>query len=71
MSWLTQLGHGSLNSLQFSDTTLAEMLESLMSRGVFENTILVVASDHGYRYGKIRATLTGYYEDKLPNLWIH
>jgi hypothetical protein len=26
--------------------------------------------DHGYRFGQFRQTILGFYEDKLPNLWI-
>ena len=70
ISWLTQLSHDSHNTLQFGDNTLAQMLDSLINQGALENTILIIAGDHGYRYGGVRETLSGYYEDKLPNLWI-
>jgi len=69
-SWLTQLAHDSLNSLQFGDSTFASMLEGLINQGALDNTILVIVSDHGFRYGPLRETISGYYEDKLPNLWI-
>jgi len=69
-AWLTQLAHDSLNSLQFGDEEFAEMLERLDSSEILENTILVLVADHGYRYGGIRETLAGYYEDKLPILWV-
>lgn len=35
------------------------------------DTILFFISDHGYRYGPIRQTFAGWYEDKLPNFWVY
>jgi len=70
MSWLMQLSHDSLNTLQFSDSLFADLLNNLENDGILENTILILVSDHGYNFGGIRETLTGYYENKLPALWI-
>lgn len=69
-SWLTQLAHDDLNSLQHGDTKMAGLLNHLLLKESWRNTILIVIADHGYRYGGIRQTLAGYYEDKLPNLWV-
>lgn len=36
-----------------------------------KNSIIFFLSDHGSRNGKFRQTFIGWYEDKLPMLWIY
>jgi arylsulfatase A-like enzyme len=70
-AWSTTLSHGDTNMIQLVDGTYSQLLESLLSKGHLNNTILFFMGDHGYRFGKIRETLIGYYEDRLPNMWIY
>jgi hypothetical protein len=71
-SWATQLSHDHLNGIgiQPTDETYADFLRRIDEKGYLKDTILVFLGDHGYRYGKLRETPIGYYEDRLPNLWI-
>lgn len=69
-SWSTTLAHDNFNMIQLVDETYANFLARLEYKGYLNNSILFFMGDHGYRFGEIRQTLTGYYEDKLPNLWI-
>jgi membrane-anchored protein YejM (alkaline phosphatase superfamily) len=69
-SWSTTLPHDNLNDIQLADDTYFEFLSRMMEKGHLENTILIFMGDHGYRFGGSRETLIGYFEDKLPNLWI-
>lgn len=66
-SWLTSLAHLDINGARFADATVTNFL----SRVDLSNTILIFLSDHGQRYGAIRETLPGWYEDKLPVLSIY
>jgi len=70
MTWFGQLAHDSPNTLQFGDSPFAELLEWMIETRLLDNTILIFAGDHGYRYGALRQTINGFYEDKLPNMWI-
>ena len=65
-SWMTNLAHEDINSAKHGDGIYADFLK----RADLDNTILFFMSDHGYRYGSIRQTFPGWYEEKLPNLWI-
>ncbi|CAL8110909.1 unnamed protein product [Orchesella dallaii] len=67
-SWLTSLAHHNYNNLQFGDDSISSFVESL---GEMTNTIFFFMSDHGQRYGPIRETPQGWYEDKLPTNWVY
>jgi hypothetical protein len=66
-SWMTSLAHLDINGARFADAKVAAFLQSQD----LSNTILIFMSDHGQRYGAIRETLAGWYEDKLPILSIY
>jgi len=66
-SWLTSLAHLDINGARYADTTVVEFLSQID----LSNTILIFLSDHGQRYGAIRETLAGWYEDKLPFLFMY
>lgn len=59
-----------MNNLQLADVIMAKTLLKLHEKGLLENTILYLISDHGYRFLEIRSTTIGWFEDKLPALWI-
>ena len=66
-SWLTNLSHENMSAINGADGIYADFLNSLD----LNNTILFFMGDHGVRYEKFRQTLPGWYEDKLPNLWVY
>ena len=70
-SWLSNLSHDDENGIRKLDPGVAKFFETLNSEGHLENTLVFFISDHGYRYGTRRASISGWYEDKMPNLWIH
>ena len=41
-------------------------MEELRREGILNDTVLIVMADHGARFGKIRATLQGKMEERLP-----
>ncbi|XP_021950524.1 uncharacterized protein LOC110847822 [Folsomia candida] len=70
VSWSTEGSHGNSNGIQLVDATYANFFKRIQEKGYLDNTLLIFMGDHGYRYGPFRETILGYYEDKLPNMWI-
>lgn len=66
----TNAFHNGLQSNSLADDNLFELLERLESLGVFNNTVVVMFSDHGKRVGTFRTSTAGWYEDRLPLLFI-
>lgn len=66
-TWLDIYSHGCINTVRFMDHDISRWIQSLESL----NTILFFMSDHGDRYGPFRDTTLGWYEDKLPSLWVY
>lgn len=62
--------HNGLKSPSFADDSVLELLKLLESLGVFNNTFVALFSDHGMRVGEIRTATTGWYEDRLPLLFV-
>ncbi|XP_078692551.1 uncharacterized protein LOC144922560 [Branchiostoma floridae x Branchiostoma belcheri] len=65
-TFLTQISHDDLNIIELVQQDLLNLLSGLYEEGHLENTILVVFSDHGPRYGNMRETLQGKIEERLP-----
>jgi hypothetical protein len=73
-SWSTNLAHLDPTGPRGApDKSYAQFLSRtlLEKNGNSKNTILFFMSDHGYRYGSIRQTFPGWYEDKLPTFWVY
>ncbi|OXA63650.1 hypothetical protein Fcan01_03216, partial [Folsomia candida] len=70
IAFATYNTHGDLNGLKLADGTYASFLQKMKTKGTLDNTILFVLGDHGVRFGSMKNTLTGSYEENLPNLWI-
>ena len=65
------LTHNSLNSARYVEQPTYEFISRLRDSGAFErNTILLVFSDHGLRYGSILRTSIGRLELNLPMMFI-
>jgi hypothetical protein len=70
ISWSTKTSHDDINGISLVDDTYANFLNRIIEKGYLNNTVLILMGDHGYRFGKYRETRIGYYEDRLPNMWI-
>ncbi|XP_064460007.1 uncharacterized protein LOC135370233 [Ornithodoros turicata] len=64
--WMCELTHSYLNRAGQSDTPFLNALRALHKRGVLNNTVLAFLSDHGLRFGGLRNTYIGRFEDNLP-----
>ncbi|KAH9377060.1 hypothetical protein HPB48_011033 [Haemaphysalis longicornis] len=65
-TWISEITHDSLNSAGYADAPFRRHLQSLRESGVLNRTILVFLSDHGLRFGDVRATYIGKFEDRQP-----
>ncbi|KAK9884736.1 hypothetical protein WA026_007581 [Henosepilachna vigintioctopunctata] len=68
--WGSSLSHDEVNNPRIGDVVYLQSLESMSNRGYFDNTIVVLMSDHGIRFGPFRQTYQGGIEDRLPFLFI-
>lgn len=65
-TWISEITHDSLNSAGYADEPFRKTLEKLQYSGVLNHTVLVFLSDHGLRFGDVRATYIGKFEDRQP-----
>ncbi|CAL1265563.1 unnamed protein product [Larinioides sclopetarius] len=68
---VSTITHDKLNNAGWADEPTVRLLEGLWNSGSLNNTLLVLFSDHGLRFGKIRHTYVGKFEERLPLMYIH
>lgn len=68
--WSVSLTHDNINLAQEADREYEQFLGQLNNKGVFKNTVFILISDHGMRWGPIRKTYQGYLEERLPFLFV-
>ncbi|GIX78843.1 uncharacterized protein CDAR_179911 [Caerostris darwini] len=68
---VSTLTHDLLNHARFQDEPTVRMLEDLQDMGALNNSLLVLFSDHGIRFGDIRYTYIGKFEERMPMMFIH
>ncbi|XP_047001261.1 uncharacterized protein LOC124617960 isoform X1 [Schistocerca americana] len=67
--WVNNFSHDNLNTPSAMDIKIMYLLQELTDSGVLNNTLVLFFSDHGMRFGKIRETVVGWFEDRLPFLY--
>lgn len=68
---VSTLTHDYLNHAGWADEPAANLLEDLSDMGALNNSLFVIFSDHGLRFGKIRYTYVGKFEERMPFMYIH
>jgi hypothetical protein len=58
--------HHELSRVQKLQRDLLILLKDLNSTNVLNNTILILMGDHGVRWGKVRETIQGKLEERMP-----
>ncbi|XP_071143511.1 uncharacterized protein [Mytilus edulis] len=69
-TFITGLTHDSTESAAMADEPYFNYLKSLYEKNMLNNTMLILYSDHGMRFGKLRETYIGKLEERLPFLFI-
>ncbi|KAL1484607.1 hypothetical protein MTO96_032511 [Rhipicephalus appendiculatus] len=64
--WLSDVPHSNDHALLVLDDPVHDLLRHMQKRRAFRDTVLVMLSDHGARFGSNRATVIGRHEDKTP-----
>jgi hypothetical protein len=70
--WINNLGHNNHNTPAAMDFRFLQFFNELAEIGTLNNTLVIFLSDHGMRFGKIRETVIGWLEERLPffYMWI-
>uniref|UniRef100_A0A914YB69 Uncharacterized protein n=1 Tax=Panagrolaimus superbus TaxID=310955 RepID=A0A914YB69_9BILA len=69
-SFLWKLSHDITYEIEKLDEILVTWLEKIHKKELLKNTLLFITSDHGNRFDKIRSTLIGRYEERMPFLFM-
>ncbi|XP_028146046.2 uncharacterized protein LOC114339588 [Diabrotica virgifera virgifera] len=64
--WMNTFSHNYLNTPSRMDQTFKKFMEDLKSEGILDSSMVVLLADHGMRFGRIRQTNQGWYEERLP-----
>lgn len=67
--WINTFSHDDINCATSMDADVEMLLRKLYVEEILNDTIVVLLSDHGFRYGNIRYTHTGYMEERLPFIY--
>ncbi|XP_030377784.1 uncharacterized protein LOC115626547 [Scaptodrosophila lebanonensis] len=68
--WTSSVTHDIFEAAQTLEPTLLDYMERFEKIGLFEESIVIFFSDHGMRYGPLRALPQGFLEERLPILFI-
>lgn len=66
----SDLTHDDINAVQLADQDLFELLTTMEKENYLDETIVFIFGDHGLRFGKMRKTLQGKLEERLPHMSI-
>ncbi|XP_050722093.1 uncharacterized protein LOC127001523 isoform X2 [Eriocheir sinensis] len=69
--WSASLTHDYLNTLRHADEPHLRYLKELKEMGALNHTAVFFVSDHGMRWGNLRATYIGMLEERLPYVVIY
>ncbi|GFU12034.1 uncharacterized protein NPIL_483021 [Nephila pilipes] len=68
---VSTMTHDVLNYAGWADEPTLHLLEDLSDMGALNNSFFVLFSDHGIRFGDIRLTYIGKFEERMPLMYIH
>ncbi|UYV75913.1 hypothetical protein LAZ67_13001793 [Cordylochernes scorpioides] len=69
-TFVARLTHDYVNNAGYADKPSLKILKDLHHSGVLNNSILFFYSDHGIRFGDIRKTYIGKFEERLPMAYL-
>lgn len=68
--WMNTFSHDNINFASSVDNKVTDFLEDIKNSDILENSIMIFFSDHGFRFGEVRFTHTGWLEERLPFIYV-
>lgn len=68
--WVNSFSHEDISDPSAMDHKVVDYVHVLAERGILNNSMVVLFSDHGMRFGETRYLLSGWYEERLPFFFI-
>ncbi|KYQ50400.1 hypothetical protein ALC60_10517, partial [Trachymyrmex zeteki] len=68
--WTNTISHDNMNGISSMDTRVLKKFEFLEQEGILNDSMIIFLSDHGMRWGEFRNTFVGWYEERLPYIYI-
>ncbi|XP_052853354.1 uncharacterized protein LOC128262843 [Drosophila gunungcola] len=69
--WSNSFTHDYYEGATALDKLFRKYLKSFEESNLFRQSIVILMSDHGHRYNTLRRAASGYYEERLPMMFIH
>ncbi|GIY09028.1 uncharacterized protein CDAR_3311 [Caerostris darwini] len=69
-TFVARLTHDSLNAAGYADEPTFHLLRDLHDKGALNKSLLILFSDHGIRFGPIRQTYIGKFEERMPFIYL-
>lgn len=69
-TFVARLTHDNLNAAAHADEPTLHLLKDLQSSGALNRSVLILFSDHGIRFGPIRQTYIGKFEERMPFIFL-
>lgn len=69
-TFVARLTHDNLNAAGYADEPTFRLLKDLHSSGALNNSLTLLFSDHGIRFGPIRQTYIGKFEERMPFIYL-
>lgn len=68
--WTSTFSRDYANTSSIMDEQMRDYFEEMHEEEILENSLVIFLSDHGIRFGATRHTMSGFYEERLPFLFI-
>ncbi|KAH8352799.1 hypothetical protein KR084_006404 [Drosophila pseudotakahashii] len=69
--WSNSFTHDFFEGASALENLFLKYLRSFEESDLFRQSIVILMSDHGYRYNTLRTASTGYFEERMPMMFIH
>ncbi|XP_039480952.1 uncharacterized protein LOC120444987 isoform X1 [Drosophila santomea] len=69
--WSNSFTHDYFEGATALDNLFLKYLKSFEESGLFRKSIVILMSDHGHRYNTLRQAATGYFEERMPMMFIY
>jgi len=69
--WSNSFTHDHFEGATALENLFLKYLKSFEESNLFGKSIVILMSDHGHRYNTLRLASTGYYEERMPMMFIY